>query len=159
RFVIKSPPDLRYKGVTQRCCQKLLPVATKKSRFATVADYLRYLFLKQFCMQPAFLAHPVSRRKFICSLTNHLGAATLTMNGLSTIAGCGTSQEQKDEDQVTRQKKQHKLGVALVGLGGYSWGELAPALQETKHCYLAGIVTGTPRKVKDWKDKYSIPGR
>ena len=43
-----------------------------------------------------------------------------------------------------------KLGVALVGLGGYSTGQLGPALQETKNCYLAGIVTGTPSKEKVW---------
>src|SRR5689334_16799790 len=40
----------------------------------------------------------------------------------------------------------NKLGVALVGLGSYSTYELAPALQETKNCYLAGIVTGTPSR-------------
>ena len=51
-----------------------------------------------------------------------------------------------------------KLGVALVGLGNYATGQLAPALQQTKHCYLAGIVTGTPSKIPLWKDKYNIPG-
>ena len=51
-----------------------------------------------------------------------------------------------------------KLGVALVGLGSYATGQLAPALQQTKHCYLAGIVTGTPSKIPLWKDKYNIPG-
>jgi len=50
-----------------------------------------------------------------------------------------------------------KLGLALVGLGYYSRGELAPALQDTQHCYLAGIVTGTPTKEKEWAAKYNIP--
>ena len=50
-----------------------------------------------------------------------------------------------------------KLGVALVGLGNYSSGQLAPALLETQHCYLAGIVTGTPAKASEWKKKYKIP--
>jgi predicted dehydrogenase len=49
-----------------------------------------------------------------------------------------------------------KLGIALVGLGGYAGGQLAPALQETKNCYLAGIVTGTPSKIDTWKNKYTI---
>jgi hypothetical protein len=31
-----------------------------------------------------------------------------------------------------------KLGVALVGLGGYSTGQLGPALRETKFCQIAG---------------------
>ena len=50
-----------------------------------------------------------------------------------------------------------KLGIALVGLGRYSTYQLAPALQDTAHCYLAGIVTGTPEKEKVWADKYKIP--
>ena len=50
-----------------------------------------------------------------------------------------------------------KLGVALLGLGKYSTGELGPALQFTKNCYLAGIVTGTPSKVDKWVKQYPIP--
>ena len=53
-----------------------------------------------------------------------------------------------------RQKK--SLGVALVGLGYYATDLLAPALQLTKNCHLAGIVTGTPDKAKAWKEKYGI---
>ena len=52
---------------------------------------------------------------------------------------------------------QKKLGIALVGLGGYSSGQLAPALQETEFCKLTGIVTGTPAKEKQWADQYGIP--
>jgi len=51
------------------------------------------------------------------------------------------------------------LGVALVGLGGYSEGRLAPALQLTRHCRLAGIVTGTPAKAADWQRRFKIPDR
>lgn len=58
---------------------------------------------------------------------------------------------------TTRQKE--KLGVALVGLGYYSTDLLAPALQQTKHCYLAGIVTGTPAKAEAWKKKYNLPDK
>ncbi|MES1213882.1 MAG: Gfo/Idh/MocA family oxidoreductase [Bacteroidota bacterium] len=54
-------------------------------------------------------------------------------------------------------KKKEKLGVALVGLGYYSTDLLAPALQLTEHCYLAGIVTGSPDKAKAWQQKYNIP--
>jgi glucose-fructose oxidoreductase len=55
--------------------------------------------------------------------------------------------------------KKDKLGVALVGLGYYSTDLLAPALQQTKHCYLAGIVTGTPAKAEVWKKKYNVPDK
>ena len=53
--------------------------------------------------------------------------------------------------------KKDRLGIALVGLGYYSTDLLAPALQQTKHCYLAGIVTGTPSKAETWKEKHNIP--
>ncbi len=52
-----------------------------------------------------------------------------------------------------------KLGVALVGLGGYSGGQLAPALQLTEHCELRGIVTGSPEKIPVWQKKYGIPDK
>ena len=63
---------------------------------------------------------------------------------ISTLAACGVAPEKK-------------LGIALVGLGGYSSGQLGPALQQTRNCYLAGIVTGTPSKAKDWSARYNIP--
>jgi glucose-fructose oxidoreductase len=56
-------------------------------------------------------------------------------------------------------KRKQRLGVALVGLGYYSTDLLAPALQQTKNCYLAGIVTGTPAKAETWKKKYNIPDK
>lgn len=49
-----------------------------------------------------------------------------------------------------------KLGIALVGLGSYSSGQLAPALLHTRNCYLAGIVTGTPAKADSWASQYHI---
>jgi predicted dehydrogenase len=52
-----------------------------------------------------------------------------------------------------------KLGVALVGLGKYSTGQLAPALQQTQHCQLAGIVTGSPAKAAQWKQQYNLPDK
>lgn len=55
--------------------------------------------------------------------------------------------------------RKDKLGVALVGLGYYSTDLLAPGLQITKHCRLAGIVTGTPAKAETWKAKYNIPDK
>ncbi|CAG5018104.1 Glucose--fructose oxidoreductase [Dyadobacter sp. CECT 9275] len=56
-------------------------------------------------------------------------------------------------------KPKERLGVALVGLGYYSTDLLAPALQKTKNCYLAGIVTGSPEKAEAWKNKYNIPDK
>ena len=55
--------------------------------------------------------------------------------------------------------QKEKLGVALVGLGNYSRGRLAPGLQQTGHCELRGIVTGTPSKIPEWQERYGIPDR
>lgn len=55
--------------------------------------------------------------------------------------------------------QKRRIGVALVGLGYYSTDILAPALQQTEHCYLAGIVTGTPSKAEKWKQQYKIPDK
>lgn len=81
-----------------------------------------------------------SRRRFVRNLSLGLGGALLSH---PLLAACSP--------------REKKLGIALVGLGSYAGGQLAPALQETKHCYLAGIVTGTPAKEKIWADKYNIP--
>ncbi|KEO74662.1 Gfo/Idh/MocA family protein [Anditalea andensis] len=86
----------------------------------------------------------MNRRKFL-----HSTALTGSALSLSTIPFLMPS------NRPTNRKE--KLGVALVGLGGYSSGQLAPALQNTDHCYLAGIVTGTPSKAETWKKKYDIP--
>lgn len=53
---------------------------------------------------------------------------------------------------------QQKLGVALVGLGRYSEGQLGPALAETQHCYLAGVVSGSEEKRRQWQARYDLPG-
>ena len=41
-----------------------------------------------------------------------------------------------------------KLGFALCGLGSLSTFQIAPALQKTENCRLAGIITGTPAKAR-----------
>jgi glucose-fructose oxidoreductase len=50
-----------------------------------------------------------------------------------------------------------KLGVALVGLGGYSRGQLGPALKVTEHTRLAGVVTGSREKGLKWAAEYGFP--
>lgn len=87
-----------------------------------------------------------SRRKFLYSL----GMSALAIPALSSFSFCAS----KEKNQNTMNQK--KLGIALVGLGSYAGGQLAPALQETEHCYLAGIVTGTPSKIPSWKEQYGI---
>lgn len=81
-----------------------------------------------------------SRRDFIRSGSLSIGALAFG-NRLSAFAAAPDK----------------KLGIALVGLGSYSKYQLAPALQQTQNCYLAGIVTGTPAKAVEWASQYNIP--
>lgn len=53
-------------------------------------------------------------------------------------------------------EKDRRLGVALLGLGRYASGELAPALSQTKRCYLAGVVSGHPEKAEKWAVTYNL---
>lgn len=76
---------------------------------------------------------------------------------LAGMAGLALSSEKLFANIIVPQER--KLGVALVGLGYYSTDLLAPGLQRTKNCYLAGIVTGTPSKAERWKQQYNIPDR
>lgn len=84
----------------------------------------------------------ISRRAFNSKLTKGIGAAAVL--GSMPLA-CSSAQPIKK-----------KLGIALVGLGEYSTSMLAPALQQTKHCELTAIVTGTPEKERIWAKKYGI---
>jgi glucose-fructose oxidoreductase len=86
-----------------------------------------------------------SRREFIKQVS--IGAGALSLGFSSPLF--------KNKKFFT--PDQNKMGIALIGLGTYSTYVLAPALQETKECYLAGIVTGTPSKANEWSSKFNIP--
>jgi predicted dehydrogenase len=93
-----------------------------------------------------------SRRKFLYNLS----LAGLSIPILSST--CFSTEEQSNKNAIVKNNRD-KLGIALVGLGGYAGGQLAPALQQTEHCYLAGIVTGTPSKAETWQEKYNLPDK
>lgn len=97
--------------------------------------------------------HNESRRKFLYNL----GLAGLSVPLMSSGIKCADDKKLNPEIMVEQNKKAGKLGIALVGLGGYAGGQLAPALLQTENCYLAGIVTGTPSKIPVWKEKYNLP--
>lgn len=89
-----------------------------------------------------------TRRRFLQSL---VGLGAFVGPSMSSLSPLLAAEPNKTPDG------QRKLGVALLGLGGYAGGQLAPALQETRYCRLAGIVTGTPAKAERWKQRYGLP--
>ncbi len=104
-------------------------------------------------MNPLTPKPPYTRRQFLYDVS----LTALSLSGLSVLSACANNGTVQKKQAVSEHKAKGKLGIALVGLGGYSSGQLAPALQETEHCYLAGIVTGTPSKAATWKQRYDIP--
>jgi len=99
--------------------------------------------------------HDESRRKFLYNL----GLAGLSVPLISSGIKSADDKKSNPETMSDKNKKDGKLGIALVGLGNYAGGQLAPALLQTDNCYLAGIVTGTPSKIPVWKEKYNIPDK
>lgn len=78
-------------------------------------------------------------------------------NFLSTAALASAAVPWLIRSQVQEAPPTRKLGVALVGLGSLSTHQIAPALQNTQFCRLAGVVSGTPSKIQAWQEKYRIP--
>jgi len=85
-----------------------------------------------------------SRREFIRLLA--VGGATLA-GGVPAL---------RAQLAAAELKPGRRLGVALLGLGKYSTGQLGPALLETKLCQLTGVITGTPSKGVEWAQKYNL---
>lgn len=83
-----------------------------------------------------------TRRKFLARMA--AGAAGMTLGSRSWAS-------------VLVPKKKDRLGVALVGLGYYSTDILAPSLQLTTQCRLAGVVSGTPAKLSAWQQRHGLP--
>ena len=87
-----------------------------------------------------------SRREFLAKVG--LGSSILSLSTMTSASSTQAAPVPVQQDK--------KLGVALVGLGSYAEHQLAPALAQTKNCYLAGIVTGTPEKASKWKAKHNL---
>ena len=96
-----------------------------------------------------------TRRKFIQKVSGSLGSLAFSIPAFSN----GLAFASEDAAVAASQEPARKLGIALVGLGKYSTEQLAPSLQETQRCKLAGIVTGSPDKAEKWKSKYNIPAK
>lgn len=94
-----------------------------------------------------------SRKDFL----SHLSLGVGSLMALPTFSILDNMETFLADNRITELPDEQKLGIALVGLGNYATGQLAPALQETRLCKLSGIVTGTPRKEEEWAQEYDIP--
>lgn len=87
-------------------------------------------------------ANTANRREFVKSLSAGIAVASVATGYFTSTPAIGAEKK--------------SLGVALVGLGSLSTNQIAPALAKTKHCHLAGVVTGKPEKGKAWSEKYGF---
>ena len=97
---------------------------------------------------PAMRENLPSRRTFVRNMT--LGAAFLGSGAAGSLAA---------EVADATKAGERKLGVALMGLGLYARGELAPAFRHTQACRLAGVITGSRDKGLQWSRKHGFPER
>ncbi len=87
----------------------------------------------------------LTRRSFLNRTGVGLGAAALpfALPSASLLA--------------SQHEGEKSLGIALVGLGTYATTMLMPGFKHTKHCHLAGLVTGTPEKKIRYGREHDIP--
>lgn len=86
-----------------------------------------------------------SRRRFLGSAA----AAAVVAPFISTSA-----------TRAAAERSQKKIGVAVCGIGRLTEGQIAPALAaNSKHCRLAGVISGTPAKAEAFRSKYDLPAR
>lgn len=86
-----------------------------------------------------------------------LACASSNGSDASSGSGAGAASAKTQSSPAASAGNDRKLGVALLGLGGYAKGQIAPALQLTEHCYIAGLITGSPEKLPEWQRKYDVP--
>lgn len=83
----------------------------------------------------------MKRRQFISKLT----APVIAMPMLSAV-----------HDNPATLADGKVLRVALMGLGGYAQ-RVAEAMKDCKRAKVAGLISGTPAKLKDWQQRYAVP--
>ena len=96
-----------------------------------------------------------TRRRFL----RHTAAAGTGTLLLPQLLACGSTDTRASAASAKTQDApppERPLGIALLGLGGYAKGQIAPALQLTQHCRLAGLITGSPDKLPEWQSKYGV---
>jgi len=89
-----------------------------------------------------------TRRDFIQKLG--LTALALQLTPAATWAGNIIDGDSNYDGPVLR--------VALMGLGGYA-NRVAEAMAYCKKAKVAGVISGTPSKIKTWQSRYQIPDK
>jgi glucose-fructose oxidoreductase len=79
------------------------------------------------------------------------------LRGLSLgAAGLVVPSDMRRVAELLAQNSGRKLGIAMLGLGGYATNQLGPALRQAKLCELRAVVTGHPEKGEKWAVDYNL---
>ncbi len=81
---------------------------------------------------------------------NFIQQVSLTAACLPLINFMGTPLIKNHNDKILR--------VAIMGLGSYG-KRVAEAMKDCKRAKLVGVISGTPSKIIDWKNRYNIPDK
>jgi len=85
-----------------------------------------------------------TRRSFVKSSSSGLAAIVAS----STFPSILSAQSRSGD---------RRLGLAMIGLGGYATNNIAPEIASTKNVCITGVVTGNPKtKGKEWAKKYGF---
>ena len=99
-----------------------------------------------------------TRRRFLRQTSAAAAGALFLPQFLACASSANgdASQPQSASAKTPSDGSARQLGIAILGLGGYASGQIAPALQLTEHCKLRGLITGSPEKLPEWKSKYQV---
>ncbi len=87
---------------------------------------------------------PLSRRQFLARTSRGLAAAAAFTLAPRRLRAAGESR---------------RVGIVLAGLGNYATRELLPAIKESQHLKLVGVVTGSAEKGRSWAKEHGFPER
>ena len=84
----------------------------------------------------------------------YVSRRTFTHNGVAAMLAAGTAPAFVTHARADEPNK--KLGMAVVGLGGYATRSIGPEIAACQHVRLAGVVTGDAEKGKSWAKEHGF---
>ena len=85
---------------------------------------------------------------------NYVSRRTFTHNGVAAMLAAGAAPAFVTHARADEPNK--KLGMAVVGLGGYATRSVGPEIAACQHVRLAGVVTGDAEKGRTWAKEHGF---
>ncbi len=85
---------------------------------------------------------------------NYVSRRTFTHNGIAAMLAAGAAPAFVSHARADEPNK--KLGMAVVGLGGYATRSVGPEIAACQHVRLAGVVTGDAEKGRTWAKEHGF---